>query len=73
MEHGDLDPQLAQAAAATQQPREGTDYRMERFSKAQARATLELAVRFVAAVKETIEASETSPPATGPQTSTEPP
>lgn len=56
VESGNFDPVLAQAAAATQQPREGADYRMERFSEGQARATLELAERFVAAVKETIEA-----------------
>ncbi len=56
VEGGDFDPQLARAAAGAQAPREDADYRAKRFSEEQARATLELAERFVSAVKETIEA-----------------
>jgi uncharacterized protein (UPF0332 family)/predicted nucleotidyltransferase len=55
VEGGDFDPQLARAAAATQEPREDADYRAKRFSEEQVRETLELAERFVAAVRELIE------------------
>lgn len=51
---GEFDPLLAQAAAATQKPREYADYEARPFSEQQARQTLELADRFVAAVKELI-------------------
>ncbi len=51
---GEFDPALHTRAAATQKPREYADYDGRPFSEEQARETLELAERFVAAVKQMI-------------------
>ena len=51
---GEFDALLARAAAAAQEPREDADYRARRFSGEEAREQVELAERFVSAVRQMV-------------------